>query len=150
MNLFLLPSLVTSLMLLTYSRSTLMSLSTCLEVRPLCSELWLTLTEVGISRKKPTRRGCRAGVKRRNFKNQPSLILTHVDYDLGEISSHLNISSNLSNIQSTNSNAEYANPRYSCSSASPPLDQYNIDSSVHSSPTISCGLPSFCLKTQDL
>ena len=53
-------------MALTYSRSALCNvLSSTFLTKPLNLTLWRTLTEIGISRARPTRRGCRAGQRKR-------------------------------------------------------------------------------------
>ena len=61
------------LMALNYSRYALTILSYSPQTKFLKPNLWRTLTELGISRTKPTRRGCRAGL--RKHRPLPSIVL---------------------------------------------------------------------------
>ena len=54
-------------MALTYSRSTLRAISSLFPSKPLCPNLWRSLTGLGISRFKPTHRGTRAGQRKRQL-----------------------------------------------------------------------------------
>ena len=61
-------------MALTYTRLTLVGLSSGLQ-NNLHPNLWRSLTQLGISRIKPTRRGCRAGLRKFCTSNQRYLLL---------------------------------------------------------------------------
>ena len=60
-------------MALTYTRSTLVSLSSSLQKILLHPNLWRSLTQLRISRIKPTRRGCKAGLRKLRTSNQRDL-----------------------------------------------------------------------------
>ena len=51
-------------MALSYSRRALEAISSSISSKPLSSSFWRSLCELGITRFKPTRRGCRAGVRK--------------------------------------------------------------------------------------
>lgn len=72
-------------MALVYSRTVLKAISTNVQVK-CCYELWLCLAKHGVSRVKPTRRGCGGGQrKRRTYRfgvfhsERPALALHYND-----------------------------------------------------------------------